>query len=236
MPARIDDEKRELIKTDYVVMGSMNKVAKKHNVSWDTVRNIISENVDVLQDQRNERKKQFIDDAWEVATMYLENLKNPKNVKNAKARDSATVYGILVDKIQKDQELWLKFDMIWEQVYATLEQTMITFLNRNDTLRSDFQLFLKEERWEIYEGAKEMFENEFKKVIELADKNKDMPAISKADAFSYRYDEYDCDCKDVYEYEKKIRAEIERDYQRIAGLLANKKIAELVAEYKKRHE
>ena len=228
MPERKDDELRELIRADYVVMGSVNKVAKKHKVSWATVKSILSEDPDELQDQRNTKRKEFIDEAWDVANMYLENLKNPKTVKGAKARDSATVYGILVDKVQKDQELWLKYDKVWEQVWTALEDEMLTYIKEDPKLGKLFSDFLKAKKLELNMDVKEKFENKLKEIDKMIHENHLQEVES-----DHEFD--DLGCNSVWDYESKISKPIRQKYDSIARILADQDIKELVEEYKKRH-
>ena len=52
------------------------------------------------QAYREEKKKEQIVKALDIASTYIDHLKNPEVIKSAKARDSAIVAGTMIDKAQ----------------------------------------------------------------------------------------------------------------------------------------
>ena len=159
MPEKINDNTREQIRADYVLMGSVNKVAKKHKVSWATVRSILDECSDDLDQIRIEKRKEFIEDAWDTAQIYLTKLKDPKTIKDTKARDAVIVYGTLVDKVQKDLELNIKIDDIFEQAFFALKEAIRKEIRKDKDLYMAFEAFANRDEIVIKNKAREMFEN-----------------------------------------------------------------------------
>ena len=173
MPDRIDDNVREQIRTDYVLMGSVNKVAKKYKVSWATVKSILDEQPDELQQMRIDKRKEFIEAAYEVAQTYLERLKDPKLIKDVKARDAVIVYGTLVDKVQKEKELWLRFDEMWEQVYQAIKAEIRNEVKEYPNAERVINDMLEQEKLSIRNRAKEKFLTRLKDIkAELEEERK----------------------------------------------------------------
>lgn len=178
MPIRIDDNIREQIRVDYIQSGSINMVRKKYKVSWATVNNIISEAPDELEEQRRERRKEFIEGAWDVAQMYLEKLKDPKSVKDAKPRDAAIIYGVLVDKMQREKELYLRFDEVWSQVYSALRDELKDELRQHPDIIKSLVKITEDNENKIKEKTREKVIKHKAEIIEKI-KN-DSKRISKS--------------------------------------------------------
>ncbi len=63
--SRLPQTKIEQIIADLQVFNSINFIAKKNNVSWETVKRIRDEYKDNIEDYREEKKMEFADKAWE---------------------------------------------------------------------------------------------------------------------------------------------------------------------------
>src|SRR5690554_2439658 len=105
--SKIDDKTREEIFAYYASCGNMNKTAKHFGVSWSTVKRI-AESRDDLSEVREQKKAQWIDEAWKTIGLYMKHVQDPKVVKRTSARDSAILIGTLHDKMLKEKELKLK--------------------------------------------------------------------------------------------------------------------------------
>ena len=60
MAARLTDKQKKQIVADYVELGSYNAVAKKHGVTRQTVKNVVSVDTEIiqkLQDKKDENGK-----------------------------------------------------------------------------------------------------------------------------------------------------------------------------------
>lgn len=70
--SELPPEKFEQVKADLQIYTSINYIAKRNNVSWDTVRKIEKEHSDMLEKYREQKKKEFADRAWENIQDALE--------------------------------------------------------------------------------------------------------------------------------------------------------------------
>lgn len=61
----LPQKKIEKIKADSQVYTSVNYIANRNNVSWETVKRIQEEYEDEIEKYRDEKKKEFADRAWE---------------------------------------------------------------------------------------------------------------------------------------------------------------------------
>lgn len=62
---KLPQDKVEQIKADLQVYTSINYIAKRNEVSWETVKRIEEEYEDDIEKYRDEKKKEFADRAWE---------------------------------------------------------------------------------------------------------------------------------------------------------------------------
>ncbi|MCK8827721.1 hypothetical protein MWH25_08185 [Natroniella acetigena] len=69
---KLAQEKIEQIKVDLQVYTSINYIAKRNNVSWETVKRIKEEYKDDIEKYRDEKKKEFADRAWEEVMKALQ--------------------------------------------------------------------------------------------------------------------------------------------------------------------
>lgn len=97
-------DKRELVKALKVLNPEMSQrqIAKEAKMSKTTVQNILQDlnNDDEFNAYRAERKREQIVKALDIASTYIDHLKNPEVVAKASARDSAIVAGTMIDKAQ----------------------------------------------------------------------------------------------------------------------------------------
>lgn len=115
---RIPEAKRKEIAFHYSETESYNRTAKHFKISPTTVKKIVIECKELV-DSALKKKKKNIDNfikamqedaskAFDISNMYLEELSKPAKVKATAPRDAATVYGIIVDKQLKLEEIRLK--------------------------------------------------------------------------------------------------------------------------------
>lgn len=105
---KLDDRTREQIRAFYASCGNMRETARKFGVSPSTVKRIVDEKQDEVEQLRTQKKEQWIEEAWRTIHLYMEHVQDPKVVKKTSARDSAILIGTLHDKMLKVQELELK--------------------------------------------------------------------------------------------------------------------------------
>lgn len=80
--------------------GKIRDVARKLGVSPETVRKYGPAPDDDLRQLRTDKTADIIELLAEAQAVYLRHLAQPRTVREASARDAATVFGILTDKRQ----------------------------------------------------------------------------------------------------------------------------------------
>lgn len=108
MAARLTDKQKKQIVADYVELGSYNAVAKKHGVTRQTVKNVVSVNTEIgqkLQDKKEENTKSILDHMEskrdvvnEIITKGLDVLNSPDKLAEATPSQITTALGTLIDK------------------------------------------------------------------------------------------------------------------------------------------
>ena len=97
-------EKREQIKALAYLNPdlSLRDIARETKVSHTTVSDILKDlqNDDTFLQYRTEKKKEQIVKALDIASTYIDHLKEPEVIAKASARDSAIVAGTMIDKAQ----------------------------------------------------------------------------------------------------------------------------------------
>ena len=97
-------DKRELVKSLKYLNPELSTrdIAKEVKLSHTTVHDILKDltNDDAFLQYRTEKKKEQIVKALDIASTYIDHLKEPEVIKSAKARDSAIVAGTMIDKAQ----------------------------------------------------------------------------------------------------------------------------------------
>lgn len=81
---------------------SLRDIAKETKLSHTTVHDILKDldNDDAFLQYRTEKKKEQIVKALDIASAYIDHLKEPDVIAKASARDSAIVAGTMIDKAQ----------------------------------------------------------------------------------------------------------------------------------------
>jgi hypothetical protein len=81
---------------------SQRDIAKETKLPKTTVQNILLDlnNDDQFQAYREEKKREQIAKALDIASTYIDHLKKPEVIAKASARDSAIVAGTMIDKAQ----------------------------------------------------------------------------------------------------------------------------------------
>ena len=97
-------DKVELVKALKLLNPEMSQrdIAREAKMSKTTVQNILQDlnNDDEFNAYRAERKREQIVKALDIASTYIDHLKNPEVIGKASARDSAIVAGTMIDKAQ----------------------------------------------------------------------------------------------------------------------------------------
>ena len=108
MAARLTDRQKKMIIAEYLEIGSYNAVAKKYNVTRQTVKNIVTsdtENRQKLQDKKEQNTADILahmetkkDKVNQIIDTYLEKLLDPKMIDKATPAQLTTALGTLIDK------------------------------------------------------------------------------------------------------------------------------------------
>lgn len=108
MAARLTDKQKKMIIADYVELGSYNAVAKRHGVSFDTVKRIVNKEPQILKktEQKKEENSADVlahmetkrDKVNEIIDVYLERLLDPVMLTKATPSQLTTALGTLIDK------------------------------------------------------------------------------------------------------------------------------------------
>lgn len=97
-------EKVELVKALKVLNPEMSQrdIAREAKMSKTTVQQILKDlnNDDEFNEYRRQAKREQIVKALDIASTYIDHLKNPETIAKASARDSAIVAGTMIDKAQ----------------------------------------------------------------------------------------------------------------------------------------
>ena len=97
-------DKVELVKALKLLNPEMSQrdIAKETKLPKTTVQNILLDlnNDDQFQAYREEKKREQIAKALDIASTYIDHLKKPEVIAKASARDSAIVAGTMIDKAQ----------------------------------------------------------------------------------------------------------------------------------------
>ena len=98
-------EKREQVKALLYLNPDLSSkdISRETGVPDRTVRDILREAMkddDTFAEYRQQKKKEQIVKALDIASKYIDHLANPEVIKSAKARDSAIVAGTMIDKAQ----------------------------------------------------------------------------------------------------------------------------------------
>lgn len=97
-------DKLELVKSLKYLNPELSErdIMREVGLSKTTVHDILKElnNDDKFQAYREEKKKEQIVKSLDIASTYIDHLKNPDVIAKASARDSAIVAGTMIDKAQ----------------------------------------------------------------------------------------------------------------------------------------
>jgi iron uptake system EfeUOB component EfeO/EfeM len=98
-------EKREQVKALLYLNPDLSSkdISRETGVPDRTVRDILREAMkddDTFAEYRQQKKKEQIVKALDIASKYIDHLANPDVIKAAKAKDSAIVAGTMIDKAQ----------------------------------------------------------------------------------------------------------------------------------------
>jgi len=97
-------DKLELVKSLKYLNPELSErdIAKEVSLPKTTVHQILQDlnNDDRFQAYREEKKKEQIVKSLDIASTYIDHLKNPEVIAKASARDSAIVAGTMIDKAQ----------------------------------------------------------------------------------------------------------------------------------------
>lgn len=95
-----DQEKEHAIAV-YTTNGNLSKTSRETGVPISTLRGWLAEVPPAkVQEAREEAQAEFVRKAWDAVTAHVLHLQDKGVIAETSARDSATIVGILIDKIQ----------------------------------------------------------------------------------------------------------------------------------------
>lgn len=129
MAAHLTDKQKKKIIADFVECGNYSQVARKYNVSFDTVKRVVTRDSETVK-KVEEKKEQntadilaFMDgkkqDVCDIISLYLKYLQDPNKLDRASVQSIATSLGIIIDKFTRDAEKKPETDMFANIVKAT---------------------------------------------------------------------------------------------------------------------
>ena len=108
MSARLTDKQKKKIVADYLEAQSINATAKKNNVSWGTVKNVLEEMGEIekkLEQKKDENTADILaymeskrGIVCEILGKGLDALNDPDKLKDATPAQITTAIGTLIDK------------------------------------------------------------------------------------------------------------------------------------------
>lgn len=138
---KLNDRKKETIRQMLAEGFAKNAVAKKVGVSWATVDKVSKEDKDGLEDLREQKKEQWVHEAWKTINLYMRHVQSEKVINKTGARDSAILIGTLHDKMLKEKELKLKqeeLDLKRQEVEDPTEGRVI-IVNDKEAMRKELE-------------------------------------------------------------------------------------------------
>lgn len=108
MAARLTDKQKKMLIADYTELGSYNAVAKKHGVSFDTVKRIVKQDPQFVKKTEEKKQQNTVDilshmetkrdKVNEIIDVYLEKLLDKEMLAKATPSQITTALGTLIDK------------------------------------------------------------------------------------------------------------------------------------------
>ena len=106
--SKLPPAKLEQIIADLQIFTSINFIAKRNSVSWDTVKRIENDFKDDIEKYREEKKKEFADRAWESIQKALKIGDRKLEVALNNSNDIQSVIRVIVELAKKDKEIDFK--------------------------------------------------------------------------------------------------------------------------------
>lgn len=110
----LTDRQKKKIIADYAECENYSQVARKHNVSRNTIKAIVTSDAETAAKCRQKKEQnttdilEFMDskkdDVCNIINLYLTELKNTDRLKKASVQSIATSLGIIIDKFTKDSQ------------------------------------------------------------------------------------------------------------------------------------
>ena len=108
MAKHLTDKQKKQIIADYATLGNYSAVARKHKVSFGTVKRVVtrdSETVGKVEQKKAENTEAVLSHlekqagkACDLIDLFMTYLEQPQKLERANVRDLATALGIVIDK------------------------------------------------------------------------------------------------------------------------------------------
>lgn len=108
MARHLNDRQKKKIIADYATLGTYAAVARKHKVSVNTVKKVVSETPEIAKKCKQKKDEntadilQFMENqkgnVCDIIELYLKALQDPKRLERASVQSIATSLGIVIDK------------------------------------------------------------------------------------------------------------------------------------------
>lgn len=114
MAKHLTDKQKKMIIADYVECENYSQVARKHKVSFDTVKRTVLNDPETAKKAEQKKEQNTADilsfmegkkqDVCEIISLYLTYLKDPEKLQKTSVQGIATSLGIVIDKFTKGVE------------------------------------------------------------------------------------------------------------------------------------
>ena len=108
MAKHLNDKQKKRIIADYATLGNYSAVARKHKVSRNTVKSIVTADTETAKKCQQKKEEntadilQYMEDQKEtvndIILLYLEEMKKPERISKASVQSLAVSLGIVIDK------------------------------------------------------------------------------------------------------------------------------------------
>lgn len=129
MAKHLTDRQKKKIIADYATLGNYRAVARKHNISADTVKRIVLQDPETVQKTTQKKAEntadilRFMDkqkgDVCDIIGLYLKALQDPRKLERASVQSIATSLGIIIDKFSatsKNDQAIKKLDEVLDKI------------------------------------------------------------------------------------------------------------------------
>ena len=129
MAKHLNDRQKKKIIADYATLGTYAAVARKHEVSVDTVKRVVLRDPETVKKTNQKKAENTADilqymenqkgDVCNIISLYLSALQDPKKLDRASVQSIAISLGIIIDKFSatsKNDQAVKKLDEVLDKI------------------------------------------------------------------------------------------------------------------------